>query len=117
MPVTKLERSTPWLALMLVIGALALTACSDSPATVVPQDDAPVRQVRLAAAVRTEAARVVGASGTLAADDQIILGTKVVGRLAEISVDLGSRVKKGQSLARIDPSDYRLRVEQAEAAL
>jgi RND family efflux transporter MFP subunit len=117
MPVTKLERSTPWLALMLVIGALALTACSDSPATVVPQDDAPVRQVRLVAAVKTEAARVVGASGTLAADDQIILGTKVVGRLAEISVDLGSRVKKGQALARIDPSDYRLRVEQAEAAL
>ncbi len=41
----------------------------------------------------------------------------MIGRLGEISVDLGSRVKKGQALARIDPSDYRLRVEQAQAAL
>ena len=47
----------------------------------------------------------------------MILGTKVVGRLGEISVDLGSRVRKGQAIARIDQSDYRLRVEQAEAAL
>ena len=63
------------------------------------------------------ASRTVSASGTLAADEQFILGTKVVGRLGEISVDLGSRVKKGQAIARIDPSDYRLRVEQAQAAL
>ena len=33
------------------------------------------------------------------------------------AVDLGSRVRKGQAIARIDPSDYRLRVDQAEAAL
>jgi RND family efflux transporter MFP subunit len=101
----------------LLIGALALAGCSDPPATAVPQADSPARQVRLAAATKTQVARTVGASGTLAADDRIILGTKVVGRLAEIGVDLGSRVKKGQALARIDPSDYRLRVEQAEAAL
>jgi RND family efflux transporter MFP subunit len=102
----------------LVIGAAALAACGgDAPATAVPQNTTPARQVRVVAAAETQAARVVSASGTLAADDQIILGTKVVGRLGEISVDLGSRVKKGQAIARVDPSDYRLRVEQAEAAL
>jgi RND family efflux transporter MFP subunit len=37
--------------------------------------------------------------------------------VSEIAVDLGSRVRKGQIVARIDPSDYRLRVAQAEAAL
>jgi RND family efflux transporter MFP subunit len=83
----------------------------------VPQSDTPVRQVRVSPAVETLASRTVSASGTLAADDQIILGTKVIGRLGEINVDLGSRVKKGQAIAQIDPSDYRLRVEQAEAAL
>jgi membrane fusion protein, multidrug efflux system len=117
MKVVKLERSTAGLALALVIGALCLTGCTDSPATAVPQNDTPARQVRMATATKTEAARLVSASGTLAADDQIVLGTKVIGRLGEISVDLGSRVKKGQALARIDPSDYRLRVEQAQAAL
>ena len=117
MKVVKLDRSSAGLALALVIGALGLSACTDSPATAVPQNDTPARQVRVATATKTEAARLVSASGTLAADDQIVLGTKVIGRLGEISVDLGSRVKKGQALARIDPSDYRLRVEQAQAAL
>jgi RND family efflux transporter MFP subunit len=73
--------------------------------------------VRVIPAAESEAARTVSASGTLAAEDRIVLGTKVVGRLGEISVDLGSRVKKGQIIARVDPSDYRLRVEQADAAL
>ena len=104
------------------LAALALSAggaygCNDSPATAVPQSETAVRQVRVVAPTEIEAARLVSAAGTLAADDQIILGTKVIGRLGEISVDLGSRVKKGQAIARIDPSDYRLRVEQAQAAL
>jgi RND family efflux transporter MFP subunit len=105
------------LAVASLIGTLGLAACSDSPATAVPQSDTPVRQVRVSPAVETLASRTVSASGTLAADDQIILGTKVIGRLGEINVDLGSRVKKGEPIAQIDPSDYRLRVEQAEAAL
>ena len=106
------------LAGLFVIVALGAAACGgDSPATAVPKSDTPSRQVRVVAAAQSVAARVVSASGTLAADDQFVLGTKVVGRLGEITVDLGSRVKKGQALARIDQSDYRLRVEQADAAL
>ncbi len=77
----------------------------------------PPRQVRIATAVETKVARTVSATGTLAAEDQVVLGTKVIGRISEIAVDLGSRVRKGETIARIDPSDYRLRVEQAEAAL
>jgi RND family efflux transporter MFP subunit len=119
MTATKIESlaGVPLRIGVLVIGAAVLAACGDTPATAVPQNTTPARQVRVVAAAETQAARVVSASGTLAAEDQIILGTKVIGRLGEISVDLGSRVKKGQAIARIDPSDYRLRVEQAEAAL
>jgi multidrug efflux pump subunit AcrA (membrane-fusion protein) len=62
-------------------------------------------------------ARTVSVTGTLAAEDEVLLGTKVVGRLSQITVDLGSRVRRGQAIARIDPGDYRLRVEQAEATL
>jgi RND family efflux transporter MFP subunit len=61
--------------------------------------------------------RTVVASGTLAADEQMVLGVKVAGRLAELGIDLGSRVRKGQVVARIDPGDYRLRVDQSVAAL
>jgi RND family efflux transporter MFP subunit len=106
------------LAAALIIGAVGAAASGcDRPATAVPKSETPSRQVRVVAAAQTQAARVVSASGTLAADDQFVLGTKVVGRLGEINVDLGSRVKKGQAIARIDQSDYRLRVEQAGAAL
>ncbi|HUH03627.1 MAG TPA: efflux RND transporter periplasmic adaptor subunit [Kofleriaceae bacterium] len=45
------------------------------------------------------------------------LGFKVAGRVAEISVDLGSTVKQGQVVARLDPTDYELGLRQAEAAL
>ncbi|HEY7139175.1 MAG TPA: efflux RND transporter periplasmic adaptor subunit [Methylomirabilota bacterium] len=62
-------------------------------------------------------ARTVVATGTLAADEQVVLGTKVVGRLAEISVDLGSLVGKNQPVARIDPKDYQYRLDQSVAAL
>jgi RND family efflux transporter MFP subunit len=104
--------------LLLVVLAGAATGCNnDPPVRAVPKAPEDARQVRVVTATEMEAARVVSATGTLAADDQIILGTKVIGRLGEISVDLGSRVKKGQAIARIDPSDYRLRVQQAEAAL
>ena len=60
-------------------------------------------------------ARTIAATGTLAADEQIMLGTEVVGRLAEISVDLGSPVRKGQRVARIDPKDYQFRLDQSVA--
>jgi RND family efflux transporter MFP subunit len=97
---------------------LVLAGCGgDQSATAVIENSPAPRQVRVATAVEAKVARTVSATGTLAADDQVVLGTKVVGRLGEISVDLGSRVRKGQAIARIDPSDYRLRVDQAEAAL
>jgi HlyD family secretion protein len=103
---------------MLALILLGAAGCdNDQPAKAVPNGGSEPRQVRVVPATETEAARTVSASGTLAADDQFVLGTKVVGRLGEIHVDLGSRVKKGQTIARIDPSDYRLRVEQAHAAL
>ena len=77
----------------------------------------PPREVKVTPAVERTVARTVAATGTLAADDQVVLGTKVAGRLAEITVDLGTRVKRTQMIGKLDQSDFKLRVEQAEAAL
>lgn len=92
----------------------ASTTSAKSGAKAAP---APPRRVKVVSAVQESVPRTVVATGTLAAEDQVVLGVKVAGRLAELAVDLGSRVKKGQAVARIDPGDYRLRVEQAQAAL
>ena len=82
-----------------------------------PKPVTPPRQVRVAPAVQESVPRTVVVSGTLAAEEQVVLGAKVAGRLAELAVDLGSRVRKGQVLARIDRGAYQLRVDQAVAAL
>jgi len=73
--------------------------------------------VRVVAAAVGPFPRTVTVTGTLAADEEVVAGFKVAGRVSEIAVDLGSPVRKGQLLARLDPTDFRLRMEQAEAAL
>ncbi len=77
----------------------------------------PAREVRLVEAVETRLPRTIPVTGTLAADEEVVASFRVPGRLAEIAVDLGSPVRRGQSLARLDPAEYRLRAAQAEAAL
>jgi RND family efflux transporter MFP subunit len=101
---------------------LMLTGCQDQPAVGAEEAKAkpagpPPREVKVAPAAERTIARTVTATGTLAADDQVVLGTKVAGRLAEITVDLGTRVKKGQVIGKLDQSDFKFRVEQAEASL
>jgi RND family efflux transporter MFP subunit len=78
------------------------------------QDPHPVRVV---AAAVGRLPRTVTVTGTLAADEEVVAGFKVAGRVSEMAVDLGSPVRKGQVLARLDPTDFRHRVDQAEAAL
>ena len=75
------------------------------------------REVRVVEAERAVLPDVVAVSGTLAAEQEAELGMKVAGRLSQVAVDLGSRVQRGQVLARLAPADYQLRVEQASAAL
>ena len=100
--------------------AAAVAACQrDAPAArPAPgaKADTP-RTVRVLAAAEGRLPRAVIVNGTLAADEEVVAGFKVAGRVSEIAVDLGSPVRKGQVLARLDPTDHRIRVEQAEAAL
>jgi membrane fusion protein, multidrug efflux system len=108
-----------WLAVAVL--TLATAGCSGDSKATASQDRtaaaSPPRPVKVFQAVEARVPRTVVATGTLLAEDQVVLGAKVPGRLGEISVDMGSRVRKGQVIARLDPSDYRLRVDQAEAAL
>jgi RND family efflux transporter MFP subunit len=75
---------------------------------------APVHAVRLEP---TPLVRSVTVTGTLAAEEQVMLSLKVAGRLDALLVDLGSRVQRGQVVARLSPTDFELRHRQADAAL
>jgi RND family efflux transporter MFP subunit len=103
--------------LLLLAG---LAGCGqDSTATAAAgKNSAPrPREVRIVPATEARVPRTVAVAGALAADDQIVLSLKVTGRLSELTVDLGSPVRAGQVVARLDPTDFKLRLEQAEAAL
>jgi len=110
-------------ACALVLAAiLALSGCDgSSSATPGPgpssTGEPKPRPVHLVPAQESVTDRRVSATGTLAADEQVVLGTKVAGRVGELFVDLGTRVRRGQTVARLDPTDAQLRVDQAMAAL
>src|ERR1051325_9863691 len=82
-----------------------------------PASALPTKNVRLIPAAERALARTATAPGTLAADEQAALSFKVTGRLNTLSVDLGSIVKKGETIAQLDPRDFKMRADQAEAAL
>lgn len=75
------------------------------------------RAVRIVRADSGTLQRTVSATGALAAEDQVVLNTKVAGRLAELPVDLGSPVRAGDVVAVLDLTDFKLRVEEASTAL
>lgn len=83
----------------------------------------PSKEPRAAKAVKTARAgmhpmdRMVTVTGSFYAREQSTLSVKVPGRLETIDVDIGSIVRKGDELARIERADYELRVQQAQAIL
>src|SRR5215510_14237238 len=106
----------------LLLAALFLTSCKSDYNASARQNqnrggDKTARQVKTATVAETPFGETVTANGTLAAYDLTTVSVKVPGRVRTISVDLGTVVSKGQTIAQIDPEDYRLRVQQAEASL
>jgi RND family efflux transporter MFP subunit len=108
------------LAIAAALSAL-LTGCGGDPASAARKgaktQGGEVRQVRVVKAEESRLARTVDVSGTLAADQQATLGLKVAGRLDRIFVDIGTPVRRGQAIARLVPTDFELRVTQAQTAL
>ncbi len=98
---------------------LLITLAGCGPATAPETKTKPSKPpaVRLVQTENGRLPRTITVTGTLAADEEVFAAFKVAGRVSEIAVDLGSLVSRNQVLARLDPTDFRLRVEQSEAAL
>lgn len=77
----------------------------------------PSRSVQAAAAESRPMERTVSVIGALASIDQATLSVKVTGRLQSLGVDLGTRVRKGELVAQIEPVDYELKLKSADALL
>jgi HlyD family secretion protein len=61
--------------------------------------------------------QTVTASGTLNPQNTINVGTQISGTISEIDADFNAHVRKGQVLAKIDPSSFQAALDQARASL
>lgn len=59
----------------------------------------------------------ISATGTLSAISTVTVGSQVSGQVTEVMVDFNSPVKKGDVLARIDPSTYEAQIAQGSAQI
>ena len=113
----KLGRAILIFPIVLLLLTAGCKSGYQSGASQKPADNKGARQVKTARVEEMPFGETVTANGTLAAYDQSTASAKVAGRLSSISVDLGSVVRRGQMVAQVEPNDYKLRVQQAEAAL
>ena len=107
--------------LALVIVALGMSAaCKSSngaPNTNSAASGPAVIEVSTAAAVLRQLPRYFEATGSLAANEQSDVMPETSGKIAAVAFDIGSYVKRGQTMVKIDDADLRLRVQQAQAQL
>ncbi|MCC6349623.1 MAG: efflux RND transporter periplasmic adaptor subunit [Candidatus Eisenbacteria bacterium] len=96
------------LAAIVVVAAVWVVRARQKPA-------AP--KYRTAAVERGDVTATVSATGTVNPVMQVEVGSQVSGTLNKLYVDYNSRVKAGQVLCTIDPSAFKARLAQAEAAL
>lgn len=105
----------PFARLMLLAGlGVGVAACTEAKTETVAEVVRPVKVVEIANA---DATRKLDYSGTVKARTEMNLGFRVAGKIIERHVDIGDRVKPGDLLARIDPTDYELAVTTADANL
>jgi RND family efflux transporter MFP subunit len=111
-PNARLALRTGFLTSAAFALVLLLSACSEEKKAEAPE---PLRPVKVTEVSGPDQGRVLQYSGSVRARTEMTLGFRVAGKITERLVDVGDRVTPGQVLARLDPTDLNLAVQQAEA--
>jgi RND family efflux transporter MFP subunit len=101
---------------MVLVAALAplLAGCNEPAVSANAAPPRPVQVQRVSFAPMNENREF---AGVVRARYEPDLGFRVAGKIVARLVDAGDRVRVGDIVARLDPGDYRLQVESAEAEL
>jgi len=106
------------LATLVLIGATGCGKARESmPAEAASKGDPAAVKVTAAPVAFKPVQRMVGLVGTLHGYEEIALGIKIQGRVRKIGHDVADRIRPGEVLLEIDPTDYQLNVRQAQRAL
>lgn len=60
---------------------------------------------------------VISSTGQLSAISTVVVGSEISGKVTDVLVDFNDHVRKGQVLARIDPSTYQAQIAQGNAGI
>jgi RND family efflux transporter MFP subunit len=105
------------LALLAVVGALGAAGLFAYRRWVEPLGIPEVEVVQAEVQAPTQASALLTASGYVVAQRKAAVTAKIPGRLAELKVREGSRVKTGDVIARIENKDYVALQDQARRQL
>jgi RND family efflux transporter MFP subunit len=105
--------------LLVAVGAF-VASCGGSKANARKDEPAanaePVAvEVTTATAIKRDLPRFFEATGSLAGDQQTDVAPQTSGKVVAVGVDIGSYVRRGQMLVRLDDAELKLRVAQASA--
>lgn len=101
---------------LIIITAIVAVAGASIAARYLRGDQAGI-VFNTAPVTRGEIVETVSATGTLQAVTTVEVGTQVSGTVKELAVDFNGVVRKGQIVARLEPSLFETQVEQARANL
>jgi RND family efflux transporter MFP subunit len=112
---------SPRTALWWILGGLAALAVLAFGAwyVLIRADAIPVRSVMAEAATGSAGggASLLDASGYVVARRQATVSSKITGKVLEVLIEEGQRVAANQVLARLDDSNSRARLQQADAQI
>ena len=108
-------RSTQRKPLVVILPFATILTLSCGPNEELPPP--PLRPVRYQEVYSTGGKRTRTFSGTAQADVETTLSFRVGGNVRRVLVDIGDRVEEGQLIAEMDPTDFELQVQEAEADL
>ncbi|MFG6487545.1 efflux RND transporter periplasmic adaptor subunit [Roseateles sp. BYS78W] len=103
------------LAAAFVVAISSTAQAADQPASAAPK---PALTVKRVVAQASTWPQTLSGTGSIAAWQEVVIGAEIGGqRLAQLNVDVGDRVKKGQVLARLSPGTLEADLAASRAAL
>ena len=103
---------TRWLTVLLIAGLAA-----GAGYYLWQRGSSPELDIQTTAATRGDVRRIVSTSGAVRALGTVEIGSQLSGNIGEVNADFSSEVKKGDVIARIEPSTFESRVREEEAGL
>lgn len=98
---------------LVLASTLALASCTEEKAETAPE----IRPVKVVEIAKATNVRALEFSGSVKSRTEMNLGFRIAGKVTERLVDIGDRVRPGDVLAHVDPTDYKLAVDSAAANL